>query len=59
MDRLSRRAPLISNNFSETTRPIVTKLHMQFQGVAGTEKCSNGPGHKTNMAAANVHVNNY
>ena len=51
-----RQAPLsvcpstISNYFSETTGPIVTKFHIQPPGPLGKKSCSNGLGHMTNMA---------
>ena len=42
----------ISNSFSsESTRPIVTKLHIQSTGTLGMKNCSNGLGHMAKMAA--------
>ena len=49
-----RRLSTISNDFSETTGPIVTKFHMQPLGPLGTKSCSNGLGHMTKMAAMSI-----
>ena len=54
-----RRPSTISNDFSsETTRPIVTKFHMQPLGILGTKSCSNDLGHTTKMAAMPIYGKN-
>ena len=41
----------VSNDFfSETTRWIVTKFHIQPPGPLRMKRCLTGPGHMTNMA---------
>ena len=45
----------ISNNFSETTGPIITRFHIQPPGPLGTISCSNGLGHMTNMATMPIY----
>ena len=41
----------ILNISSEATGPIVTKFYVEPSGDEGTQICSNGPGHMTNMMA--------
>ena len=54
-----RRPSTISNDFSsETTRPIITKFHMQPLGHLGTKNCSNDLGHLTKMAAMPIYGKN-
>ena len=46
------RFTTFSNFFSlETARPIEAKFHVDPPLEGGIKVCSNGPGHKTNMAA--------
>ena len=62
-----RQAPLsvvcslstISNNFSsETTRPIITKFHIEPPEAGGKKSCSNDMGHMTNMSAMPIYDKN-
>ena len=53
------RPSTISNDFfSETSRPIVTKFHIQPSGPLGKKNCSNGLDHITNMAAMPIYGKN-
>ena len=57
--RLSVRPSTFSNIFSsETTGPIELKFHMETPNDAGTNVCSNGPGHMTKMAATPIYGKN-
>ena len=57
--RSSVRLSIISNDFfSETTRPIVTKFHIQPPGLLGKKNYSNGLDHMTNMAAMPIYGKN-
>ena len=47
-----------SNIFSETTRPIEAKFHMEPSWDWGTKVCSNGPGYMTKVAAMPIYCKN-
>ena len=47
-----------SNIFSETTRPIEAKFHMEPPWDGVMKVCSNGLGHMTNMAAIPIYGKN-
>ena len=46
------------SNISETTGPIEAKFHMESPWDGGTKVCSNGPVHKTKLAAMPIHNKN-
>ena len=48
-----------SNIFSETTRSIEAKVHVEPPWDGGTHVCSNGPGHMTKMDAMPMVMNRY
>ena len=51
------RRPHSLNIFSsETTGPIKVKFHTELLWDRGTNICSNGPGHMTNMAAMPIYI---
>ena len=45
----------LSNISSETTGPIEAKFHMEPPLDGGTKVCSNGPGHRTKIAAMPIY----
>ena len=52
------RPSTLSNIFSETTGPIVTKFHTCPSGVWGMQICLNYPCYMTNMAATHINDKN-
>ena len=57
--RPSVRPSTISIDFSsETTRPIVTKFHIQLPGPLRKKNCSNGLDYMTKMAAMPIYGKN-